>query len=786
MNKGQLMLAAGLLIASLGVGLAGSNVWYFDFGPENSSVMDGFIEVTPKTLYTPELGYGWRKAGVKGVDRKQPDSLARDLICGAKAVFKLNLAPGEYKVWVMSGDMGSGGILPIRREQQLLIQAKMLCEEKLDWRNFYSEDHYYAYLNSDYRAGEDVWTKYINPWFKQSTYPVKIKAGPMILKFRNMPINALIVYPKSMAAEAEMEISYLERRRRRQVIIEEVRPAADQSGPAIRSAATGDLVTFIPPSGKSMFPTTRPESGSIGKPVTFYASLGEFESGSFCVYPLKDVKAVRFVVTDLKTQQGRVLGKEAVDIRVVRYTEKMLSKGNVPEYRYAIVPDLLQKRDSTDLQKEVTRQVWITAAIPTNTAPGIYTGAIIIEAAGKPVGELPLKIRVLPFALADTGLAAGFYYLPYDYYYYYGWSKAFPGKEMEAEVWRQEGKTLQFLKQYGINTLAMCDDMRGQVKSPDGQNLEMNFNGRFGKWMDEYTKAGFWPMPWFGFQGLWRTSRGPGNKARQIKGFNDVEPLTAAWKKAFKQSIELTRDEVKKRKWSEIIFYIEDEASNAGVPGGEFAAEVAKLAREVPGVRTMASMNGPAEKVVVPCVTMAVTNHAFPITEETVKYIRDCGAELWLYNVGVSRFSFGFYPWRLGAKGRMQWCHRSAMGCPYNSFDGYSTYYFTMPTPEGTPLATLTFAGICEGLDDLRYIRTLEAAIAANANNANPTIRQAVADGKALLAEIRNDISVDIREYFSKAVAKEEVGDNALVKWTDEHCSQYRWRIAQAILKIKI
>lgn len=93
----------------------------FDLGLEGTPVMDGYIGITPASLYTPELGYGAvDAAGLWGRDRGPAAApaaeplrdMARDWLSGTWQ-FNVDLPNGLYNVTVYSGDLAGrqgGGV----------------------------------------------------------------------------------------------------------------------------------------------------------------------------------------------------------------------------------------------------------------------------------------------------------------------------------------------------------------------------------------------------------------------------------------------------------------------------------------------------------------------------------------------------------------------------------------------------------------------------------------------------------------------------------------------------
>lgn len=91
---------------------AADGAWRFDFGTAASPVAEGYQQVTPTTLYSPEAGYGITvPEGVTLFDRDRtgsrtpPDPVAEDFVAGLDWGFLLDAVPeGDYDVTVTIGD----------------------------------------------------------------------------------------------------------------------------------------------------------------------------------------------------------------------------------------------------------------------------------------------------------------------------------------------------------------------------------------------------------------------------------------------------------------------------------------------------------------------------------------------------------------------------------------------------------------------------------------------------------------------------------------------------------
>ncbi len=206
----------------------------------------------------------------------------------------------------------------------------------------------------------------------------------------------------------------------------------------------------------------------------------------------------------------------------------------------------------------------------------------------------------------------------------------------------------------------------------------------------------------------------------------------------------------------------------------------------VPGVRTIASMNGPWEHIMVPHLNISMPNIAFPITEETVKKVRDSGSELWLYNCGDERLNLGLYPWRVKAGGRFQWHYRYINADPWDDLDGAGAdtqYCLSLPGPDG-PVPAVKSQMVREAVDDHRYIATLEQAIAAARSDAKK--QAAVAKATRFLEELRARVPVDFRTLVGYQVDPRAAGASVGGEFKNtDALDRVRWAVAQLILELQ-
>lgn len=206
-------------------------------------------------------------------------------------------------------------------------------------------------------------------------------------------------------------------------------------------------------------PDIYPEDGKAGDAVRIVAAKGEYEPGSFLVYPLKDLGKTQLSLTEFKSADGKVFPAADLDLKVVKvwYQNRNGWYSYFGDTGFKLVPELLLNDEDlirVDTENEANyarlksadgkiteqwinpprqmdkafwdnyrgggafkpmkpefddaatlqpvalksgefKQFFLTARTRENTPPGLYKGAVKIGSHG----EIPVAIRVLDFVL---------------------------------------------------------------------------------------------------------------------------------------------------------------------------------------------------------------------------------------------------------------------------------------------------------------------------------------------------------------------------------------------------
>jgi hypothetical protein len=221
-----------------------------------------------------------------------------------------------------------------------------------------------------------------------------------------------------------------------------------------------------------------------------------------------------------------------------------------------------------------------------------------------------------------------------------------------------------------------------------------------------------------------------------------------------REAVGRIRDHAQQRNWPEIYMYSSSELSRQQDVEGELIPFGIRLIREmkaVGGVKVCASINGPDEPRFVryqgrdeldflPHLDLVMYNSGVPISDRTIAEARrHPGLVLWFQNIGTSRFTEGFMLWRAGVTGRRQY-----------KLDGQLTddglladagIFYRLP---GEILPTTDWECMREGVDDMRYIRTLERAIEKAKSQAEPARATLAVEAEKRLQEIKTSIRIDM------------------------------------------
>ena len=476
-------------------------------------------------------------------------------------------------------------------------------------------------------------------------------------------------------------------------------------------------VIFVKDYMERGYPTTLPRKGQVTDTIEVFASLGEYEPATFCVRATgKALEGVQATVSgDLKSKAGSVIPANNVDIRLVEIWKRRLTTS-----KRMYMERYLQKKASVDIPMHTTRRFWLTVHVPDSAEGGIYHSRILIVAGQKTLKALNLKVEVLPFKLTSSEGMGYFMYFPQ-------WG--IPERCRTPEYLR---KIFVDMREHGMTTATLYLFPYGTVNGKRQFTFEARGEGgqlAFGPTMDilrdtKLMKPGM-PAIWLG---------------ADVVGASE-------WKKIL--------DEGKKRKWPELVLYLQDE------PGDEKRIKNAKrLFRILDGfkkqypqyssVRATTAIGSSGIEALGEFYDIWIAGAGFD--EKLVRKAREMGKLLWSYDCGLAtvdaettRYYFGLWCWKTGIKGASLWAYSSTQNTSEHRWDYIEknlenfelTFSFVWPAADG-PIPSIGWEAAREGIDDHKYVSTLTRMIEkAKAAGHTEAARQAEATLKQITDKIR-------------------------------------------------
>ena len=764
-------------------------VWRFDFGSAQSPAADGFLQVLPDTAYSPDgrFGYAQGRARPTAFDQNRRiirdhlslDGVTRDGIYGGNP-FRVDLPNGTYRVVVLTGQYSRPGAnRPDSHFRAYTITANgvTLYEQDDTPETFYDPTgRYFHNYYRDWQPDVNLYQANISGWIPFAQGDVTVTDGALELQAsRYAAVNAVWVFEAgSEAGEATLrEFSASQEswfNRQYPYLPDE----PEHPMPEVSAEARGAGVVLWPrDEAIDLRPGTRPAGRDLGRPLRLFASRGEWEPAVVAVTPLKDLAGpFELTVSEARAESGSAIPGAAFDVRYVRYGEYPVTGG------YVVKPHFLVPWRPDRMDEGITRGFWIDLRVPEEAEPGFYSGTVTFSAPGV-AASLPLQVRVLPLKLPVSRLYAGVYAgdLTGTTFRHYRTMRDLP-KPLVSKAIR---KRIAFFAQLGFTGL--FDGLPWYpFELKDGQAVP----AEMWDWYLETFRAAA-EVPNFRERIFCYYLGGPQMfpKCPHYLSIGKADKMEVDDIRFPEEAVpEMTAmlralyERVRAEKLPELTFYVFDELGNHGARGARWGREMLKTLNrcreDVPGgFRTCVSaLRASVAREYLAGADIVMPNSAYPITPETIAEIRKHGCTLGLYNLGATRFSYGFYPWRVRAYTRAQWSF---------SYDGDSRDPFvSLPagsrvscdchfTPDWEVLPSIGMLQQREGVDDYRYIQLLEERI-EGAEKAGGGETAETRSGKAVLSELREMVK---ETYLST--------DN---NWDRSTMDYYRWRVAEAAMAI--
>ncbi len=466
-----------------------------------------------------------------------------------------------------------------------------------------------------------------------------------------------------------------------------------------------------------------------------------------------------------------------------------------PPSEYLLTTRFLRRFEKIDIPGKEFKEIYLILKVPEETIPGLYQGKIKISAGNADSSTINISLNVLPFKLKNPPHKKyGMYYL-------------LPQRFITPEIATLE---LQDMKEHGIDALysflsiSYYGNTEGKIVS-DYKQIERGLsilrkNGFKGLVIINTGLEGLVQLMGYNI----RTSKDKMETAKQLE--KDKKFLGIA-----KESVEGLKNVQKKYPEFEIVLTHMDEVFDQGrLP---LYIALTKAAQQVPGFKyyiTFHTLNEEADRMRKEIDPYVDIRHHHPWTwemwlarghtiEEYKEELKKSGdiAGAYYNPLGVYwsaewfRIIMGIENWISPFTYHIPFAYNWILNDPFNDFDGkWGDHIFAFYSEEDKGMvSTKVWEGFREGVDDLRYIYTLETLIKENKKKRPELVKEAeewLEEIKSMLPKPQglplpwidksdNKLGTERELPFTNAIAQ---------RFTFEDYQNIRYRTASYIMKL--
>jgi hypothetical protein len=678
----------------------GDLTWYaYDFGPPASPVFGPFTGVGKDTGYSPERGYGFlayhngepgtpsnfgpESVVVPGLgDRDRADkgaslvdSLYRDFVMTSqyyhtqvRQSFVIDVPNGIYRIITFHGDIQYGKTGP----QNWWIEAEgRRVVENLD-------------MPSTHRA--------------DAVFDATVADGQLTIAFDaaapdpascGFVVNGLAAFPAGTDTEKAAAVKKIEQiraalQRERDELFADTfveKPHvedADPPEPSDEDKRRG-FVPFVPHWLATVYPNSVPRPTDFTRPLAAFACPGEFEPLTVALRTLRDLEGVRCTVSSLTGPE--TLPADIVEVRTVTCWPQRIGSSWGTEWQ--VMPELLERKPEVDVKADTTQEFWLTVHVPETAAPGVYRGTVRLTSTDGGLAEIPIQLEVLPFSLLSNERPVGMYWYEHRV-------AGTPRRDIQIRDMLAHGVT-------AVTMGRLFPKIRNDDTRPVLQLEDLRI------FLQELHALGIrGPIPY-------HTSI----LMRELKrAFPDADEnaLDALYVEAVRQLETVSsRDDT-----PALLYYPVDEIGNHEDRGRKAQHECELIGRVTGAVSYITVNNYEAgerwgDTFDIWCGNIEYTpEQEQALLEKGKRYMRYGPAYLNSARKARNSSGFGFY--RRPAEAMYYWHYQCFQGDPFNDFDGTCRdHCAAYPGEDGTPIPTIDWEAIREGIDDMKYIATLKA-----------------------------------------------------------------------------
>ena len=522
------------------------------------------------------------------------------------------------------------------------------------------------------------------------------------------------------------------------------------------------LINVVTPiSNQKILPDTWPLPGPTSTKLTLAACPGELEAASFVIRQNgKNLTALTIKIPDLKGASGQI-SSENIDIKIVKvwYRSKNAWFSHRSSRGTTLVPQLLLNDDSlvrvdemtetnylklsfpggtryvsisspaesetrhkiydndkfpvldsttllpVDLQMNKNKQFWATVRVPKKTSAGVYAGNVLLQIDKKTIASIPLELTVFPFELEKPKAEYSIFYR--------GKLKKGQGT-ISGEYKNKEQLTAELKNMWDHG-----------VKNPNVYQPPTDM-----ALLEQYLSI--------------RQSIGMSGQPLYYCGIETKDPENPKAVQQYMQQSKNVAALAKKYGATKLYVYGIDESGPEGI------RKQITVWRLLQGVGTGIFEAGWTEgnfELAGDALDIFIDGEGATLKKERADKWHSKGKKIFSYNspqVGVAnpfvyRKNYGLKVWQNNYDGVMDYAYQDGFGDIWNDFDHprFRDHCFAFPTINGV-VDTLPWEAFREGVDDARYIATLEKLVeSVEQNKMNSKQAEMVKNAKLFLSDLK-------------------------------------------------
>ena len=633
-----------------------------------------------------------RGANLKGIYRSAGDALIADGIKGVDVV-EMPLANGVWTISLWLEDLGEWEYLPHPLQRHIKANGKTILSVRMDPKEWVKR----VYLRGrplEAVVNGDPWLLFGSRRGGLLTFPLQVTNGRLVLELSGD--GAVARYLAGILAEPGTNKTVLAEvllKRKNQFM---------QTWRFVDSDIRQQTKRL-----KWLEPATA-GGGGQGTVQTYQVAPGTSVTMDFFLLAPRDDARPLLVFQPPNRQGVHSVGE-------IRFGHWRFERPNASATLMVLTQNHLRgDLEQLRLVANIPRRINIHLRVPQDAPPGIYFGNLQVMSHGEVLVKA-INLEVLPVALPVPRQSVGIYL---EQAPYWNWFSPL----------RKDGETsascdLAFLRRLGLTGLA-----------PPLSTPNKNRDNKFLADIRRLDQQGF-NSPLLAYTPVKRllSNLSPGKVGQRLAA---VQRLLQAF--GLPSPVWAIADEPDPDEFEHIKTVAS--ALHAAMPKAKLAGQ----------------LNNPQQKTLLKYLDVALVNPGFGVDGEDLDSLRKAGITPWFYNMPKPRLAAGFYLWRVGVEGYLQWHGRMPTADPFDPTDGREAdIQFLFSTPSPCPKTQDVHAHLfelVEGILDLRWLLWLDKQ-----RNAQPKAAE-------LWKKLRREVPVSWQDVMALPVEQAQQWREEIIK----------------------